>query len=178
MQMFWGRCNIESAAAFSYFNKGSRIRKLVHCLKYDGVKEVGYELGKIYGLSLKASGFLDNIDFIVPIPLHKSRKRARGFNQSEMISAGISEASCLPVVTNAVERRAATSTQTKYTKTERWSNVNEAFIVKKPELFAGKHVLLVDDVITTGATMESCASEILKAEGARVSLAALACVLS
>lgn len=177
IQTFWGRCKVESAVAFSYFNKGSRIRKLIHCLKYDGVKEIGHELGKIYGLSLKASGFLDNIDIIIPIPLHKSRQRARGFNQSEMISAGISDISGLPVVTGAVERIMATSTQTKHSKIERWNNVSRAFILKKPELLAGKHILLVDDVITTGATIESCANEILKTEDVRVSIAAIACVL-
>jgi len=173
-QIFWGRCRIESAAAFSYFNKGSRIRKLVHSLKYKGVKEIGRELGKIYGLSLKSSGFLDGIDFIIPVPLHKSRERVRGFNQSETISIGISEAVDLPLTTNAIERRLATSTQTKRSRIERWDNVEKIFALKKPELLAGKHILLVDDVITTGATMESCVSEILKAEGAKVSLVALA----
>ena len=173
-QIFWGRCRIESAAAFSYFNKGSRIRKLVHSLKYKGVKEIGRELGKIYGLSLKSSGFLDGIDFIIPVPLHKSRERVRGFNQSETISIGISEAVDLPLITNAIERRLATSTQTKRSRIERWDNVEKIFALKKPELLAGKHILLVDDVITTGATMESCVSEILKAEGAKVSLVALA----
>jgi ComF family protein len=177
-QAFWGRCNVESAAAFSYFNKGSRIRKLVHCLKYDGVKEIGHELGKIYGLSLKSSGFLDGVDFIVPVPLHKSKKRTRGFNQSEAISAGISEAAKLPVIADAIERRVATSTQTKRSRTERWNNVEGVFVMKNHGLFAGKHILLVDDVITTGATMESCVNEILKAAGSKVSLAALAYALS
>ena len=173
-QIFWGRCNIESAAVFSYFNKGSRIRKLIHSLKYNGIKEVGHELGKIYGRALKSSGFLDNIDFIIPVPLHKSRERTRGFNQSETISVGISEATGLPLITNAIKRRAVTSTQTKQSKTERWDNVEGVFALEKPKLLAGKHILLVDDVITTGATMESCVKEILKAEDAKVSLAALA----
>jgi len=173
-QVFYGRCRIESAAAFSYFNKGSRIRKLIHSLKYGGVKEVGRELGKIYGRSLKSSGFLDGIDFIVPVPLHKSKKRARGFNQSETIAAGISEVTDLPLIVNAVARRIATSTQTKRSRIGRWDNVEGIFILKNPDLLTGKHILLVDDVITTGATMESCVNEILKAEGAKVSIVALA----
>ena len=173
-QAFWGRCRIESAAAFSYFNKGSRIRKLVHSLKYNGIKEIGHELGKVYGLSLKSSGFLDGIDFIVPVPLHKSKERTRGFNQSEAISAGISEAAGLPLVTNAIKRQTATSTQTKRSRTERWDNVEGVFVLKNPKLLTGKHILLVDDVITTGATMESCVNEILKVEGVKVSIAALA----
>ena len=173
-QVFYGRCKIESAAAFSYFNKGSRIRKLIHNLKYNGAKEIGRELGKIYGLSLKSSDFLDGIDFIVPVPLHKSKERTRGFNQSETIATGISEAAGLPLITNVIERRVATSTQTKRSRTERWDNVEEIFALKNPDLLAGKHILLVDDVITTGATIESCVNEILKAEGAKVSIAALA----
>ena len=173
-QAFWGRCKIESAAAFSFFNKGSRIRKLIHGLKYKGIKEIGHELGKIYGLSLKSSGFLDSVDFIVPVPLHKSKERVRGFNQSETIAAGISEIVGLPLITNAIERRLATSTQTKRSRTERWDNVEGIFVLKNPELLAEKHILLVDDVITTGATMESCVDAILKAENAKVSLTALA----
>ena len=173
-QTFWGRCKIESAAAFSYFNKGSRIRKLIHGLKYNGIREIGHELGKIYGLSLKSSGFLDNVDFIVPVPLHKSKERTRGFNQSEAISVGISEAAGLPMITNAIKRQTATLTQTKRSRADRWDNVEGIFALKNRELLAGKHILLVDDVITTGATMESCVNEILKAEGAKVSLVALA----
>ena len=173
-QVFYGRCKIESAAAFSYFNKGSRIRNLIHSLKYKGIKEIGSELGKIYGRSLKSSDFLGGIDFIAPVPLHKSKKRTRGFNQSETIAAGISEVTGLPLITNAIERRLVTSTQTKHSKTERWDNVEGVFSLKNPHLLAGKHILLVDDVITTGATMESCVNEILKAEGAKVSIAALA----
>ena len=173
-QAFWGRCKIESAAAFSYFNKGSRIRKLIHGLKYNGIKEIGIELGKIYGLLLKSSGFLDGIDFIVPVPLHRYRERVRGFNQSEIISAGISAVTDLPLITNAIERRVATSTQTKHSRTERWDNIDGVFALKNPELLTGKHILLVDDVITTGATMESCINEILKVEGAKVSIVALA----
>ena len=174
VQTFWGRCRIESAAAFSFFNKGSRIRKLIHNLKYKGIKEIGCELGKIYGLSLKSSDFLDDVDLIVPVPLHKSKQRTRGFNQSETISVGISEATGLPLVTNAIKRRTATSTQTKRSRIERWDNVEDVFVLKNPDLLAGKHILLVDDVITTGATMEACVNEILKAEGSKVSLVALA----
>jgi len=177
-QAFWGRCKIESAAAFSFFNKGSRIRKLIHSLKYKGVKEVGYELGRIYGLSLKSSDFLDGIDFIVPVPLHKSKERTRGFNQSEIIATGISEATGLPLVANAIKRQRATSTQTKRSRMERWENVEGIFALKNSDLLAGKHILLVDDVITTGATIEACVAEILKAEGVKVSVVALAYALS
>ena len=103
-QLFWGRCMIEKAAAFSYYNKGSRIRNLIHNLKYRGIKEIGFELGRIYGQSLKSSGFTCDIDLVIPVPLHPAKKRIRGFNQSEAISMGIAEVALLPVDVNSLAR--------------------------------------------------------------------------
>jgi ComF family protein len=173
-QLFWGRCMIERAAAFSYYNKGSRIRKLIHNLKYNGVKEIGYELGRIYGLSLKASGFTNDIDLIIPVPLHPSKKRVRGFNQSEIISSGIADAAGLSVDIKSLVRTMVSATQTKRSRYERWTNVEGIFQVIDPHEITGKHILLVDDVITTGSTIESCTNELLKIEGVKVSVAALA----
>jgi ComF family protein len=173
-QLFWGRCEIEKAAAFSFYNKGSRIRRLIHNLKYKGVKELGPELGKIYGRSLKSSGFTDNIDVIIPVPLHPSKERKRGFNQSELISEGLSEATGLPVDVISLTRSNVSATQTKRSRYERWTNVEGIFTVNCPDRIKGKHILLVDDVITTGSTIESCTSELLKTEGVRVSVIALA----
>lgn len=173
-QLFWGRCMIEKAAAFSFYNKGSRIQKLIHTLKYKGVKEVGFELGRLYGLSLKSSGFSDGIDLIIPVPLHPSKKRKRGFNQSEIISGGISAATGIPVNVTSLLRASASDTQTKRSRYERWINVEGIFIVTEAEPLKGKHILLVDDVITTGSTIESCANELLKTEDIKVSVAALA----
>lgn len=173
-QLFWGRCVIEKAAAFSYFNKGSRIRNLIHNLKYKGIKELGFELGKIYGLSLTSSGFTKDIDLIIPVPLHPSKERNRGFNQSEIISLGIAGASTLPVDINTLKRVTISATQTKRSRFERWTNVEGIFRVTDPLAIRGKHVLLVDDVITTGSTIESCTNELLKIEGVRVSVVALA----
>ena len=98
-QLFWGRCLIEQAAAFSFYTRDSRIRKLIHQLKYKGIREVGPELGRIYARTLKSSGFLNDIDLIIPVPLHPSKKRQRGFNQSDLISLGISEVSGIPMET-------------------------------------------------------------------------------
>ena len=173
-QLFWGRCMIQKAAAFSYYNKGSRIRKLIHNLKYKGINEIGYELGRIYGLSLKKSGFTDEMDLIIPVPLHPSKKRIRGFNQSESISKGISDVTGLPVETDSFVRRLASATQTKRSRYDRWTNVEGIFQVVSQEPFAGKHILLVDDVITTGSTVESCTNELLKIENVKVSVVALA----
>ncbi|MCX6326009.1 MAG: phosphoribosyltransferase family protein [Bacteroidia bacterium] len=173
-QLFWGRCMIEKAATFSFYNKGSRIRKLIHNLKYKGIKEIGYELGKIYGLSLKSSGFTTDIDLIIPVPLHPSKKRIRGFNQSDFISTGIADVTGLPVDTNSLARPTVSATQTKRSRYERWTNVDGIFQVTDSEVIRGMHILLVDDVITTGSTIESCANELLKVEGVRVSVVALA----
>ena len=173
-QLFWGRCRVEKAAAFSYYHKGSRIRNLIHNLKYKGIKEIGYELGRIYALSLKPSGFMAGVDIIIPVPLHPSKKRMRGFNQSESISAGIAEVTGLPVNNDSLVRVLKSATQTKRSRYERWTNVEGIFNVTDPEKIEGMHVLLVDDVITTGSTIESCVNELLKIEGVKVSVMAIA----
>jgi ComF family protein len=173
-QLFWGRCLLEKAAAFSYYNKGSRIRSLIHNLKYKGIKEIGPELGSIYGKSLKSSGFTDDIDLIIPVPLHPMKKRKRGFNQSELICDGLSAVTGIQADVNSLIRSARSETQTKRSRYERWTNVEGIFCLTNTESLIGKHILLVDDVITTGSTIESCANELLKVEGVRVSVVALA----
>jgi ComF family protein len=173
-RLFWGRCRIEKASAFSFYTKDSRIRKLIHNLKYKGIREVGFELGKIYGQSLMRSDFLDGIDLIIPVPLHSSKMRIRGFNQSDIISTGLSEATGVPLGASILERISISETQTKKSRYDRWINVEGIFNVNDPEKIKGKHILLIDDVITTGSTLESCAVELLKNEGVKVSVAALA----
>ena len=173
-KLFWGRCRIEKAAAFSFYSRGSRIRNLIHNLKYRGIRVIGYELGRIYGLSLKDSDFINDLDIIIPVPLHPSKERVRGFNQSDIISQGISGATGLPVNSSALSRVTVSATQTKKSRYDRWTNVEGIFNVTDPGYLKGKHVLLVDDVITTGSTIESCTNELLKTEGGRVSVAALA----
>lgn len=173
-RLFWGRCLLEKAAAFSYYNKGSRIRRLIHNLKYKGIKEIGFELGTIYGQSLRSSGFTDDIDLIIPVPLHPLKKRKRGFNQSELICDGLASVSGIPVDVKSLIRSARSETQTKRSRYERWTNVEGIFCLTDTAPLAGKHILLVDDVITTGSTIESCVNELLKVEGVKVSVIALA----
>jgi ComF family protein len=173
-RIFWGRCRIEKAAAFSFYNRGSRIRHLIHNLKYKGIKDIGPELGKIYGMALSQSGFTRDIDLIIPVPLHPSKERIRGFNQSYLISEGISEATGVPVGAKLLKRKLKTETQTRKSRYDRWKNVEGSFSVEDPLSVRGKHILLIDDVITTGSTIESCATELLKTEGVRVSVVALA----
>jgi ComF family protein len=173
-QLFWGRCLIERAATFSFYTKDSRIKELIHQLKYKGIKEVGSELGRIYARTLKSSRFLEDIDIIIPVPLHPSKKRQRGFNQSDIISRGISEVSGIPMETNLLVRKTVTRTQTRKTRFDRWTNVQDIFRVTDQTRVSNRHILLVDDVITTGSTLEACASELLKVENVKVSVVALA----
>jgi ComF family protein len=165
---------VEKAASFSYYNRGSRIRTLIHNLKYKGIKEIGTELGSIYGYSLVSSGFTGGINIIMPVPLHPAKERSRGFNQSAIVSEGISAATHIPVETKALVRVAVSPTQTRKSRYERWTNVEGIFRVIDPERIKNMHVLLVDDVITTGSTIESCVNELVKVEGVKVSVAALA----
>jgi ComF family protein len=176
-QLFWGRCYVEKAAAFSFYARGSRMRKLIHRLKYSGVKELGTELGRIYGSALKSSGFFSDIDVILPVPLHPSKQRMRGFNQSECISAGISGIAGLPLDTTCLERMVRTPSQTKRSRYERWTNVDGIFHVTNPDAIRGKHILLVDDVITTGSTIEACVGELLRYDNVKVSVVALGCAV-
>jgi len=176
-QLFWGRCLIEKAAAFSFYARGSRIRNLIHKLKYSGIKEIGYELGRIYAVSLKSSGFTSDVDMIIPVPLHPCKKRIRGFNQSEYISAGVSDVTGLPVDTHSLTRIVLSATQTNRSRYERWTNVEGIFRVADAGAIRGKHILLVDDVITTGSTIESCVNELLKVEDVKVSVIAIGCAV-
>lgn len=173
-RIFWGRCRVEKAAAFSFYNRDSRIRRLIHNLKYRGIQEIGSELGKMYGHVLMESGFLKDIDLVIPVPLHPSKERIRGFNQSCLIARGISDVTGLPLDAVSLGRVSSTSTQTRKSRYDRWRNVEGTFKVRDGGCLSGKHILLIDDVITTGSTMESCVNELLKSDDVKVSVAALA----
>lgn len=173
-KLFWGRCRIERGAAFSFYNKNSRIAKMIHSLKYKGIREIGSELGSLYGSTLLNTSFLEGIDVIIPVPLHKSKERKRGFNQSLEISRGISESIGIPVDSTSLRRVASRETQTKRSRFSRWQNVEGIFKVVNPHQIEGLHILLIDDVITTGSTLEACCNELLAVEGVKVSVASLA----
>ena len=171
---FYGRCYIEKAAAWSYYRQGSKIQKIIHNLKYKGIKPLGPYLGRMYGLALKESDFCDDIDIIIPVPLHKTRRRKRGFNQTELIARGLSEAIGLPVIDDVLIRHKASVTQTSKQRYDRWTNVESIFALNEHTVIEDKHILLLDDVITTGSTIEACASELLRIKGVKVSVAAIA----
>ena len=173
-QLFWGRVNIELATAFFSFNKGSNYQHLIHFIKYKGMKELGYETGKRFGISLSDSAGFSSVGYIVPVPLHPKKEKMRGYNQSEWIAKGISETMKKPVSADNLKRNLHTSTQTRKNRFERWENVENIFETTRPEEFKGKHILLVDDVVTTGSTLESCAFQLLQIENVKVSIATLA----
>lgn len=171
--IFWGRVQIELATSFFYFNKGSKFRKLVHKLKYKGATDIGFELGCQFGLRLAESDF-NTIDVIIPVPLHPEKFKKRGYNQSEYIASGIAHVLKKELNTSALVRTLSSSTQTRKTRFERWQNVENIFEVQKPNELINKHVLIVDDVITTGSTLEACAIAIKKINNTKVSIATLA----
>lgn len=172
-KLFWGRVKIEMASSFIYFEKGSKYQHILHHLKYKGRKDVGILMGQYFGQKLKDSPF-SMIDLIIPVPLHSRKERHRGYNQSEMIAIGISEAMNKPLVNNAVKRKQFTKSQTRKGRYERWINVENIFQTINSSLLTNKHVLVIDDVITTGSTTESFIQELLKTTGVKVSVAALA----
>ncbi len=174
INLFAGRLKLEKATALFSFQKGSRFRKLLHNLKYKNKPEIGILLGRELGAEMKKSGNFSDIDVIIPVPLHTKRLKERGYNQSEMIGRGISEVTSIPQYTNVFFRNEYTKTQTKMTREERWKNVSGKFVVENAEFIENKHVMLVDDVITTGSTLEACGEILLNTKGLKLSIAILA----
>ncbi|MFH2141563.1 MAG: ComF family protein [Bacteroidota bacterium] len=173
-QLFWGKIDINIATAFYHFKKGSKFQDLIHRLKYHGKKEIGYALGKQLGYELKNSEFLKDVDYVIPVPLHPKKEKKRGYNQSDWIAFGIAEILGIEADTKSVFRKVQTETQTKKNRMERWKNVESIFGIKDYKKFENKHVLIVDDVITTGATIEACAQVLKEKCNIKISIAALA----
>lgn len=169
-KLFWGQIPVERATAFFYYRKGSDYCNIIHELKYKGRKEMGTTIGHYMAGEIQGCGFFDDIDVIIPVPLHRDRIRERGYNQSEWIAKGIAEVTDLPVNNRAVVRTTCTVSQTGQSVFERWENVKDTFALREPESFRGKHILIVDDVLTTGATVMSCASVFLSIDGIRLSI--------
>lgn len=175
--MFWGRVEIRTAAACYRYRRGSRVQQMIHRLKYKGEQEIGTWLGKQYGMELLTQEAFRTVDIIVPVPLHRARMRSRGFNQSEVFARGLGCSMEKEVCTELLLRRESTGTQTKKSRYDRWENTSGKFMLGKKEL-CHAHILLVDDVITTGATLEACAQTLLQLPGCSVSLAAIAGTLN
>ncbi len=172
--IFIGRTDIVYGNSFCQFDKGGKVQHLLHQLKYKGKKDIGSRLGFLFGSDLMQTKEFQEIDSIIPVPLHKKKQRGRGYNQSIEICRGIAEAMNKPLIINNLIRLKHTTSQTSKSRYERWQNVSGIFDVKNSGAFEDRHLLLVDDVITTGATLESCCQELLKIKGVKVSIAVLA----
>ena len=173
-RLFWGRVTVESSAAFLYFNKGNTVQRLVHQLKYKGRKDIGIFLGARYGQLLGCISPFNTVDTIIPVPLHKKKYMQRGYNQSEQFAIGLSGSMGLALDKHLLTRTKDTETQTRKSRFRRYQNVREIFTIKNPDLWAGKHLLLVDDVITTGATIESCILALSGIPDVKISIACIA----
>lgn len=173
-KIFWGRVAITAATSHTYFTKDSMMQQLLHGLKYQGKKETGIFFGNKIGKALMQSNRFNDLDAIIPVPLHPKKEKKRGYNQAAVIAEGISEKMNLPLLLSSLQRTGISETQTHKTRVERWNNIAGLFRVNNANNIAGKHLLLVDDVITTGATLEACSGELLKVEDVRVSIVTIA----
>jgi ComF family protein len=171
-KIFWGRLLLESASASYYFTKESLVQHLMHQFKYKSNKELGLQLGRMMGYQLLYSERF-KVDAIVPLPLFPGKEKRRGYNQSVLLCEGIAELLKVPVLTDVIIRPEHTETQTKKGRIERWRNMEGKFLLTNREKVAGKHLLLVDDVVTTGATLEACGTELLKVDKVKLSIATL-----
>ena len=174
LDRFWGRVELEHACTGFIFNKGSALQRLIHELKYNNQQQVGIELGQQCGELLQGTAPYTSIDCIIPVPLHPKKLRQRGYNQATLFAQGIAEILQKPCLEQHLIRSKYTTTQTKKSRLERLANVEDAFAVEQQEALQHQHILLVDDVITTGATLEACAHKLLAIKGVRVSIAAIA----
>lgn len=174
-QTFYGRVKFHAVTACFFFAKSGKVQHLIHELKYKGNKEAGVFLGQQLGETIKDASLFQGIDYLIPVPLHPKREKQRGYNQSLMIAKGINEVTGIPIGDKYLIRAVNTATQTKKSAEERYKNVKDIFEVRFPEELEGKHVLLIDDVLTTGATLESCAHQLENISGIVVSAATAAC---
>jgi ComF family protein len=173
-KQLWGRLPLNAAMAMLYFRKGAKVQNLIHNLKYNGRTDVGVLLGNMLGERLITSTLYKDIDLIIPVPLHHKKYKHRGYNQCTFIAEGIAEKMEIGFSEENLIRNTSTESQTKKNRYNRYENMQDVFKVSTPTHIAGKHILLVDDVITTGATLEACANELLNNGAAKVSIAALA----
>lgn len=172
--LFRGRVPVENTGAFLFYKKGNHVQKILHHLKYNGGKDIGAFLGNIYGAQLIQHEKWRNVDVIIPIPLHQKKEKKRGYNQSEWIAKGLSSGMQIPYNTNLLIRSEFTETQTKKSRFHRWENVKEVFQLTDSNALINKHVLLCDDVLTTGATLEAAIQKLAATPTIKVSVVTLA----
>ena len=173
-KVFWGRVYLEQAVAWFYFQKGSKFQSAIHQLKYQSRPGIGLCLGEEFGYQLARCSNFKLPDLIIPVPLHPKKEKKRGYNQSYKISLGLSSALKIPVVNDVLIKSDNTSTQTNKSRFDRYLNVSNSFIIERESCIENKHIFLIDDVLTTGATLEACSSKLLEVTGVNVSIGTLA----
>jgi len=171
---FLGKIEFERAASGFRYTKDSSIQKALELLKYKGEKEIGRCLSRVSALRLSEQGFFKDIDALIPVPLHKKKQKKRGYNQSEWIAKGISEVTSIPVNTDILGRTVHNASQTTKNLWHRWGNAQGLFELKSTVGCSGMHLLLVDDVLTSGSTLEACGQALLQIPDVRISFFALA----
>ena len=169
-----GKTSFVAATALLHFTKGGSGQKLIHSLKYHGNKKLGYELGRMAATTYRETGLFDTVDLLLPVPLHPKRMRQRGYNQSEWIAYGIRSATGIAVDTSSLSRIKKPESQPRKQIFERSENVEDIFRVENTDTLKNKHILLVDDVITTGSTMNACAEAMKAISGIRISILGIA----
>lgn len=173
-QQFWGKINLEAAYALYYFTKGGKVQNLMHHFKYKGMQQIGNLLGNIAGAQLVKNEKFASVNYIIPVPLHKSRLKERGYNQSACFANGLAEKLNAAVEENNLLRTKATETQTHRSRFARFENMQDVFVIADEDKLKNKHILLVDDIVTTGSTLEACAIPLLKIPGLKLSIATIA----
>jgi len=173
-RLFWGRAEVKKATAFYLYGTESKVQKLIHGLKYQGKKEIARVIGQHFAAQLRDTNWQIGLDAIIPVPLHIGKLKQRGYNQSLYFAEGLAEVLNIPLIDNCLMKVGDSDTQTGRSRYRRWKSVETKFIVQRPELLRGKNILLADDVITTGSTLEACTRELLKVSKTTVSIAAIA----
>ena len=169
-QLFWGKIAIRYVSPMFYYRKGETLQKLIHLLKYKNRRDVGVFLGRLTGNILLQTTFDPPVDVIIPVPLHHKRLKARGYNQCEALAEGLSEVTNIPIVKNILIREKYNVSQTRKNRFDRWTNVNGIFKLLDANMLANKHILIIDDILTTGSTLEACCTPLTKVQGINISI--------
>lgn len=169
-QLFWHLSPVEKAAALIFYEPHSEVAQLIYDLKYHDRPDIGEDMGRLMAGEMQLARFFDGIDMLLPVPLSRKRLRQRGYNQSEQLAVGISDVTHLPVVTKALRRTHFHQSQTQLSRRERQENVENLFELRDGSMLQGKHVLLIDDICTTGATLLACCDALKAVHGIRLSV--------